>query len=60
VARSTDSGALLALCGVGPTPQLVDPGDIDRLEPPSDFRGSSEYRRHLAQVLAARVLQELS
>jgi CO/xanthine dehydrogenase FAD-binding subunit len=60
VARSTDSGARLALCGVGPTPQLVDPGDIDRLEPPSDFRGSSEYRRHLAQILAARVLQELS
>ncbi len=60
VARSTDRGVRLALCGVGPTPQLVGPGDIDHLDPPSDFRGSSEYRRHLAEVLSARVLQELS
>jgi CO/xanthine dehydrogenase FAD-binding subunit len=60
VARSTDSGIRLALCGVGPTPQLVDPDDLDRLDPPGDFRGSSAYRRHLAQVLSARVLEELS
>jgi CO/xanthine dehydrogenase FAD-binding subunit len=60
VARSTDSGIRLAICGVGPTPQLVDPDDLDRLDPPGDFRGSSAYRRHLAQVLSARILQELS
>jgi CO/xanthine dehydrogenase FAD-binding subunit len=60
VARSTGSGIRLAMCGVGPTPQLVDPDDLDRLDPPGDFRGSSAYRRHLAQVLSARVLEELS
>ncbi|MFW2332941.1 FAD binding domain-containing protein [Ilumatobacter sp.] len=60
VARSADDGIRLALCGVGPTPELVDVGDLDRLEPPADFRGSTAYRRHLARVLSARVLEELS
>ncbi len=60
VARSTDDGIRLALCGVGRTPQLVGIDDLDRLQPPSDFRGSSAYRRHLARVLSARVLEELS
>ena len=60
VARSADDGIRLALCGVGPTPALVDPDDLDRLEPPSDFRGTSAYRHHLAQVLSARVIEELS
>lgn len=60
VARSAEDGVRLALSGVGSTPELVEPGDLDRLEPPGDFRGSSAYRRHLAQVLSARVLQELS
>jgi CO/xanthine dehydrogenase FAD-binding subunit len=59
-ARTTDDGIRLALCGVGRTPELVDIGDLDRLEPPGDFRGSSEYRRHLAAVLSARVIEELS
>lgn len=60
VARSADDGIRLALCGVGPTPELVDVGDLDLLEPPADFRGSTAYRRHLARVLSARVLEELS
>jgi CO/xanthine dehydrogenase FAD-binding subunit len=30
--------------------------DTSRLEPPADFRGSAEYRRALAAVLAARAL----
>ena len=59
-ARTTDDGIHLALCGVAPTPQLIDVGELDRLEPPGDFRGSAEYRRHLAAVLSARVIEELS
>jgi probable selenate reductase FAD-binding subunit len=50
----------VALCGVAHTPLLVDPADLDHLDPPDDFRGSPEYRRHLAGVLSARVVQELS
>ncbi len=59
LARSGHDGILLALCGVASTPQLVDPTGLDRLDPPADFRGSSAYRRHLARVLSARVLEGL-
>lgn len=59
-ARTTDDGIRLALCGIAQTPELVEVGDLARLEPPGDFRGSSEYRRHLAAVLSARVVEELS
>lgn len=55
-ARVTDDGDLrLALSGVAATPVLVD--GLDELEPPDDFRGSSEYRRALAEVLSERVLE---
>jgi CO/xanthine dehydrogenase FAD-binding subunit len=54
-----DGSALLALCGVAATPVLVGPGDLDTLDPPSDFRGSKEYRERMARVLARRVLNEL-
>ena len=60
LARSDDDGIHLALCGVAPTPELVDPTELDHLEPPGDFRGSAGYRRHLASVLSSRVLEELS
>jgi CO/xanthine dehydrogenase FAD-binding subunit len=59
VGRSTASGNLLAVTGVASTPILVTRAEIDSLNPPSDFRGSPEYRRGLAQTLAARVLSEL-
>ena len=49
----------LALTGVARRPVLVDPDALDELEPPGDFRGSPEYRRALAQTLAARALEEL-
>lgn len=49
---------LLALCGVAATPIVVD--EITALDPPDDFRGSSEYRRHLAEVLSARVTADVS
>ena len=57
-ARSTGDGWRIALTGVAPTPVLVMPGDD--LLPSGDFRGSGEYRRHLAEVLVARVTEAIS
>jgi probable selenate reductase FAD-binding subunit len=52
----------LALCGVAKTPILVEP-ILDQLKaslnPPNDFRGSSEYRRQIAVVLSKRVIASL-
>lgn len=59
-ARTTADGIRVALCGISRTPEVVDLGELDQLDPPGDFRGSSEYRRHLAGVLSARVIEELS
>ena len=60
VARlQSDGAALLALCGVAATPILAGPDDIDDLDPPADFRGSSQYRKEMARLLAKRVLKEL-
>lgn len=57
VARRDSSGVSLALTGVAPTPVLVDPADPTvELSPTADFRGSSQYRLELAQVLATRVI----
>ena len=53
-------GTRLALCGVGPVPQLVTEVSLGQLDPPGDFRGTAAYRMHLAEVLTARVLGELS
>ncbi|HEY7537402.1 MAG TPA: FAD binding domain-containing protein [Gaiellaceae bacterium] len=59
VARRTPDGELrLALTGVASTPVLVAPAlAAEELDPPNDFRGSSEYRRALAATLVARVLE---
>ena len=64
-----DGRRRVALTGVAVTPVLIEAPDhigssgtetsgIDtsRLDPPADFRGSAEYRRALAAVLAARAL----
>lgn len=52
---------LVALTGVAPTPVLVDPtSPTTGLDPTADFRGSSPYRLHLAEVLTARVVEEVS
>ncbi|MDX1662944.1 MAG: FAD binding domain-containing protein [Candidatus Promineifilaceae bacterium] len=60
VARRDGEGALhLALCGVGERPLLIAPEEIDDLQPPADFRGSSAYRRQMARVLTERVLAAL-
>ena len=62
VARLDPGGKLhLALCGVAHTPVLVDPHNVKAaVNPPGDFRGSSEYRRHMAATLAERVIGEVS
>lgn len=60
VARRTTQGDVrLALAGVAETPILVAPDALDTLAPPEDFRGSSDYRKHLATVLARRVLGQI-
>ena len=57
VARSDTNGVQLALSGVAPTPLIVDPNDPTAgLNPPGDFRGTAEYRIHLARVLSERAL----
>lgn len=65
--KAPDGRVLVALAGVAPTPVLFElpaPAgsrlDLSALEPASDFRGSAEYRRALASVLAARVVEEVS
>jgi CO/xanthine dehydrogenase FAD-binding subunit len=57
--RRRQGAALLAATGVAATPVLIDPDHLADLEPPGDFRGSPEYRRRLAEVLAARVVADL-
>lgn len=60
VGRKTPEGRLLlALCGVAKTPVLVAPDRLNELQPPADFRGSSEYRREMAVLLSQRVLAQL-
>jgi CO/xanthine dehydrogenase FAD-binding subunit len=59
--RGPDNQVRLALCGVAATPILLDSNtDIKAaINPPSDFRGSREYRRQMAATLARRVLNSL-
>ncbi|HXZ83099.1 MAG TPA: FAD binding domain-containing protein [Acidimicrobiales bacterium] len=69
VVRELDGERRLALAGVAATPLLVAVAAttadgaaeveiaLHRLAPPGDFRGSSEYRSHLAAVLGARALE---
>ncbi|MEA2024764.1 MAG: FAD binding domain-containing protein [Actinomycetota bacterium] len=53
--RSHGGEVRVAMTGVSTRPVVVDPEQIDALDPPSDFRGSSGYRKSLALVLAGRV-----
>jgi len=60
VARRSEAGDLrVAVTGVAATPVVVDPGNLDTLEPPSDFRGSTEYRKELARILTARAVESV-
>ncbi len=61
VARRAPGGEVrLALAGVAPRPVLVEVDEVGEVDPPGDFRGSSEYRRALAATLAERVLEAVS
>ncbi len=58
--HATSSGTIrLTATGVGETPIVVDPDQIEALDPQPDFRGSADYRRHLAGVLSQRVTTRL-
>ena len=58
VARVIDGRKRLALTGVAATPILVD--GTERIHPPTDFRGSSAYRRSLAATLSARAVAAIT
>ncbi len=60
VARAADTSVVVALTGVADHPVLVDPADPTAgLQPAGDFRGSADYRLHLAATLTARAVQEV-
>jgi CO/xanthine dehydrogenase FAD-binding subunit len=60
VARRVRDTVRLAITGVAACPVEVDPDDPSAgLDPPEDFRGSAEYRLHLAEILAARVVRSV-
>jgi carbon-monoxide dehydrogenase medium subunit len=69
VAASVNGEARLAIGCVDAVPVLVRPTSTDddavrvavrgaNLEPPSDVHASADYRRHLAEVLAARAVAQ--
>ena len=50
----------VSLTGVSKIPVLVkSDDDIENLDPESDFRGSSAYRKHLASVIFSRITEEV-
>jgi carbon-monoxide dehydrogenase medium subunit len=70
-AASLDGSLRIALGCVDATPVLLQPGSVDAeavreavrgagLFPPSDVHASSEYRMHLAEVLAVRAARQAS
>ena len=64
VGRRTGDGdaavTAMAVCGVGAVPVLIEPDGLEALQPIDDHRSTASYRRHLVEVQAARVLEELS
>ena len=61
VAHRDHNGAIrLAMTGVASRPVIVDPAQVASLDPPSDFRGSSDYRKSIAGVLVGRVLATIT
>ena len=68
-AASLNGGVRVALGCVGATPVVVEPSSTDAeavqgavrdagLEPPGDVHASADYRRHLAEVVAARAVEQ--
>ena len=58
--KDTNGNIHLAITGVDSRVVVLSPGQIGTLAPPSDFRGSSRYRKELASVLTERVLADIS
>ncbi len=56
VAYTNGETVRLAMTGVAAVPILVDLDHVADLDPPTDFRGTSDYRRELAEVLTGRVV----
>jgi carbon-monoxide dehydrogenase medium subunit len=52
------AGAVEAALGAGASPTEAAAHAADGLDPPGDLNASPEYRRHLAQVLVRRALEE--
>jgi aerobic carbon-monoxide dehydrogenase medium subunit len=70
-AASLNGGTRIALGCVGAVPVVVEPQSTEAgavrgavreagLEPPSDVHASADYRRHLAEVVAVRAVQQAS
>jgi len=57
--RQTEAGITVAACGLAAHPILLAKSDLDNLQPPADFRGSSAYRLAMARVLVDRVRHRL-
>src|SRR3954465_2821724 len=68
-AASVNGGVRVALGCVGATPVVVEPASAEPeavrgavreagIDPPGDVHASSEYRRHLAEVVAARAVEQ--
>ena len=66
-AASVNGGVRVALGCVGATPVLVEATDADAIrdavrdsaiDPPSDVHASADYRRHLAEVVASRAVEQ--
>jgi carbon-monoxide dehydrogenase medium subunit len=68
-AASVNGGVRVALGCVAATPVVVEPASADAdavraavrdasLDPPSDVHASAEYRLHLAEVVAARAVEQ--
>lgn len=59
--RLSSDGITIALTGVASLPIAVRSLDeVNQIIPPADFRGSSEFRHHLAVKLSERVIGALS
>jgi aerobic carbon-monoxide dehydrogenase medium subunit len=70
-AASANGEVRVALGCVGAVPELLRPASAEaaavreavrgaEIDPPSDVHASSEYRRHLAEVVAARAVEQAS
>ena len=68
-AASLNGGVRVALGCVGATPVLVEAESTDadavrravrdsEIDPPSDVHASSDYRRHLAEIVATRAVEQ--